>query len=68
MLLRVLNIFYKGTVTARSMDVRKRIQAAFREYDWLLTMVKRQEQRSLRSSGLTKTNSQGAANGIRRSR
>ena len=55
MLLRVLNIVYKGTVTERSMDVRRMIQAAIGEYELLLTMIKRQKQRSLRSTCSAKT-------------
>ena len=58
---RLLNILYKDHVTNE--EIRRKIQAAIGEYDELLTLVKKQKQRSFghvsRSSDLAKTILQG---------
>ena len=62
---RLLNISYKDHVTNE--DVRRKIQAAIREYDELLIQVKKRKLRLFghvsRSSGLTKTILQGTVKG-----
>ena len=65
---RSLNISYKDHVTNK--EVRRKIQAAFGEYDELLTMVKKRKLRWFghlsRSSGYAKAILQGTVNGKRR--
>ena len=62
---RLLNISYKDHVTNE--EVRRKIQAAIREYDELLTLVKKRKLRWFghvsRSSGLAKTILQGTVKG-----
>ena len=66
--LRLLNIFYKDHVIIE--EFCRKIQAAFGEYDELLTLVKKGKLRWFghvsRSSGLTKTILQGIVKGKRR--
>ena len=65
---RLLNISYKDHVTNE--EVRRKIQAAIREYDELLTLVKKRKLRWFghvsRSSGLAKTILQGTVKGKRK--
>ena len=65
---RLLNISYKDHVTNE--EVRRKIQAAIREYDKLLTLVKKRKLRWFghvsRSSGLAKTILQGTVKGKRK--
>ena len=65
---RLLNISYKDHVTNE--EVRKKIQAAIREYNELLTLVKKRKLRWFchvsRSSGLAKTILQGTVKGKRK--
>ena len=64
---RLLSISYKDHVTN---EVRRKIQAAFGEYDELLTLVKKRKLRWFghvsRSSGLAKTILQGTVKGKRK--
>ena len=67
---RLLNILYKDHVT--NGEVRRKIQAAIREYKELLTLVKKWKLRWFghvsRSSGLAKTILQGIVKGKRKGR
>ena len=67
---RLLNISYKDHVTNE--EVGRKIQAAFGEYDELLTLVKKRKLRWFghvsRSSGLAKTILQGTVKGKRKNR
>ena len=66
---RILNIWYKDHITNE--EVRRKSQAAIRQYDNFLTMVKKQKLKCFyhvsRSSSLAKTILQGTVSGkIRR--
>ena len=67
---RLLNISYKDHVTIE--EVRRKIQAAIRDYDELLTLVKKRKLRWFdhvsRSSGLAKTILQGTGKGKKKKR
>ena len=67
---RLLNISYKDHVTNE--EVRRKVQAAIREYDELLTLVKKRKLRWFghvsMSSGLAKTILQGTVKGKKKKR